>query len=192
MDLLKNLEEISKIPSDINEHLETLCEFAQGDENDSPTVVELGVRGGISTQALIAGVSQTTTGRVYSYDIQDVRPHDDPQSAIMLQRFGPLAKDKLSKWWTFKIADSLVCHDEWEDGSIDMLFIDTDHNPDQLYKELNLWHKKVKEDGVIVMHDMAVPHFRLKEAIVKFVGEHEHYEYDENTNNFGLGWLRKE
>ncbi len=114
--------------SDMQAHLPTLYEAARGN------VLELGVRAGVSTSALLTGVVDHG-GHVWSVDRDDCgavfTPHPD---------------------WTFIQADSC-------DATItvpevlDCLFIDTEHTADRTYRELMLWGPRVKVGGVILLHD---------------------------------------
>ena len=115
--------------SDIEVHLPTLYREARG------IVLELGVRYGNSTAALLAGV-EWHGGHLYSVDIMDYR--------------GVI---EANEQWTFIQADSL----DYETisphipGSIDILFIDTDHTYKRTKSELELWGNITK--GKILLHD---------------------------------------
>jgi len=177
---------LAKIPSDINEHLFTLYNNVVSDGRK--VVVELGVRAGLSTQALLTAIAQMPMAKLYSYDLDPLRPKDTPPNTTLLERI-PEAQNY--DFWDFKFGpekgNSLLVHDQWGPESIDYLFIDTEHKPEQLYKELNLWHGKVKNTGLIVLHDTIVPAFRLKEAISQFLKENANYRYMEYMYNNGLG-----
>lgn len=124
--------------SDVQDHLPTLFEAARRN------VLELGVRAGVSTAALLAGV-EAHGGHVYSVDRDDCSPvfAGHPQ-------------------WTFIQADSL---DEytisqslaWPSvdlyNGIDCLFIDTEHTETRTLAELQLWGPRVRKGGVILLHD---------------------------------------
>lgn len=118
--------------SDILGHLPRLYEMAKGN------VLELGVRDGNSTAALLAGVAERG-GHLWSVDIADyskaVKPH--PQ-------------------WTFIRADSLDVGRITGAGvpsELDLLFIDTDHTYERTLAELTTWGARVKRGGAIVLHD---------------------------------------
>ncbi len=59
-------------------------------------------------------------------------------------------------------------HTQFEDESIDFLFIDGDHNTDAVYKDLTLWYPKVKTGGIISGHDYMWVDARVKQAVDKF------------------------
>lgn len=49
--------------------------------------------------------------------------------------------------------DSLTCSDDFEDNSIQFLFLDTTHSPKHIEKELDVWLPKIKKEGIIARHD---------------------------------------
>lgn len=120
--------------SDIQMHLPLLYKGARGH------VLELGVRFGVSTITLIAGV-EVHGGHVWSVDI-------DPDC---LYRVGE------SEHWTFICADSCDAFTIDAAGlpdKLDMLFIDTEHTQDRTFRELVLWGSRVKPGGAILLHDV--------------------------------------
>ena len=48
---------------------------------------------------------------------------------------------------------SLEAHTEFEDGSLDMVFIDSEHSYEQTKAELEFWYPKLKDGGVICGDD---------------------------------------
>lgn len=115
--------------SDIEAHLSLLYREARGN------VLELGVRYGNSTAALLAGVERHG-GHLYSVDIMDCR--------------GVI---EANNQWTFIQADSLDYKtiSPHIQGSINILFIDTDHSYERTKSELELWGNVTK--GKIFLHD---------------------------------------
>ena len=117
--------------SDVQTHLPVLYEAARGN------VLELGVRAGVSTCALLAGVADHG-GHVWSVDINDCRPAIGPHPD-----------------WTFIQADS--CDEATIrpnlPGPLDCLFIDTEHTEDRTIRELRTWGDHVRRGGIILLHD---------------------------------------
>lgn len=126
-------QEVAAAPSDIQQHLPRLRREARG------TVLELGVRGGSSTVALLAGLEERG-GTLWSVDV-------DPASAGVFPSHAQ---------WRFVLADS---RDERQvagaglPDELDVLFIDTIHTYEQVRDELAVWGDKVVEGGVILFHD---------------------------------------
>lgn len=112
--------------SDINEHLDDLMALA----SQCKTVVEFGVRTGVSTSALVAGCH----GFTYSYDV------NDSAGARAIENMAP-------ERFKFTVANSL----EVDIPECDLLFIDTQHTGAQVLQELEKHHAKVSR--WIAMHD---------------------------------------
>jgi hypothetical protein len=119
--------------TDIRDHLPRLFEEARG------TVLELGVRGGVSTSALLAGVEQRG-GAVWSVDV-------DPSSSDTYPGHPQ---------WHFVCCDSRDPAPLAVAGfpsTIDVLFIDTLHEYEQVRDELSIWGPRVSRSGIVLLHD---------------------------------------
>lgn len=123
--------ELSK-DSDIRHHLPLLYALARGN------VVELGTRGGASTQALLAGVERRG-GRVLSIDVDDCAAvaQGHPQWAFL--------RGSSTDPRTVEMAQ------RWE--PVNLLFVDTEHTTEQVEAELTLWEPRVAPGGTICVHD---------------------------------------
>ena len=120
-------------PNDIRDHLPRLFEAARG------TVLELGVRGGVSTSAFLAGI-ETHGGELWSIDI-------DPTCETVFA--GHPA-------WHFVCADSrnrAAVETAGLRPPIDVLFIDTLHTYEQVRDELRVWMPAVRTGGTVFLHD---------------------------------------
>lgn len=127
---------VRSVWSDVEAHLPRLFDAARG------RVLELGVRHGVSTAALLAGVEQHG-GHLWSVDT-------DPNCEN-----NPLAGHPQ---WTFINAHS----EAWptikqamggEIEPLDMLFIDTGHTYKLTIDELNLYGPWMAKGGRIFLHD---------------------------------------
>jgi hypothetical protein len=125
--------ELSKAPSDINEHLITLRYYA----DQCSHVTELGVRKGVSTWAFLASM----TKRLVSVDVN--HPDDNGGS---LQEMREASAGAMVDF-TFILADDLSIELE----ETDLLFIDTLHTYGHLKKELELHSGKARK--YIIFHD---------------------------------------
>ena len=130
--LEEKFEQLCKNPSDINEHLPVLREYASKCDH----ITEMGVRTVISTYAFLMGRPKTLIG----YDIEEFKDEVAECKAIA-------AAAELS--WEFIVADVL----EIEIEPTDFLFIDTFHTAIQLERELKLHADKAKK--FIGFHDTA-------------------------------------
>ena len=117
--------------SDIHDHLPLLHDEAKGN------VMEIGVRGGFSTSALLAGVEEHG-GHVYSVDINPCRLFEHPQ-------------------WTFVHADSIKEVDKVKaviPTELSLLFVDGDHTYEGCLSDLEKYgHRSPK----ILIHDCDCP-----------------------------------
>lgn len=165
--------------SDINEHLPTLKEYASKCQN----VTEFGVRGVVSTWALIAGRPEHLT----SYDLSS--PGDEALCQIRMVAteagvgFLFLQKD-------VRIGPPIQ--------PTDLLFIDTFHVYEQLRRELRLHAEMVKK--WIILHDTetfgekgeAGEELGLNYAIREFLMANDDWvEFSRFKNNNGLTILRR-
>lgn len=171
-------EEKCAVPSDINEHLPTLKDYA----SKCQTVTEFGVRSIVSTWALIAGRPRQVT----SYDLNS--PGDKALREVrqIAQYAGVL--------FVFYQVDVL----KTEIASTDLLFIDTYHTYTQLRAELERHAKWVRR--WIILHDTetfgekgeANEENGLNYAIREFVKLNDAWHYrDIFTNNNGLTILQR-
>lgn len=139
-------------------------------------IVELGVREGISTRALLLGAKEGG-GTVYSIDI-------DP-----CERAKRFIKNLKLNNWVFIQGNDLDIVKSWN-KEIDLLFIDTVHDYNHVLNELIEFSKFI-EKGNILVHDSLVPSYGVKDAIKEFITKYPKWEYIELGTKYGLGLLRK-
>lgn len=120
---------------DISYHMPALRKFAA--QGKAKNILELGVRKGNSTVALLLG-AQENYSRVVSVDIER---HDWPW-------YDPL---EFQFHWEFHEQDDLMFLPT--SVPIDLLFIDTSHEADHTRKELEHFEPYMKERGMILLHD---------------------------------------
>lgn len=158
------------LPSDICEHLPTLKKYALL----SDRIVELGVRGMVSTWALLAGHPHY----MVSIDIVDPSEHGGnvEETKVMAEKEGVN--------WGFLKASSL----EIELFRHDLLFIDTIHSYEQLSRELKLHSPHTTK--YIIMHDTNMP--EMQKAIREFLTGNLDWKVKEVfENNNGLTVLQR-
>jgi Methyltransferase domain len=121
----------SSVWNDIQDHLPLLHSSARGN------VLEIGVRGGASTSALLSGVEKHG-GHLWSVDVNPCRIFEHPQ-------------------WTFIQADSIKEAEkilaEIPD-ELDVLFVDGDHSYEGCLSDLNIFGPRSKQ---IFVHDCECP-----------------------------------
>lgn len=164
----KTLQLLKQEHSDINEHLQTLYRYA----SEVDTIVELGVRTGRSTIALL-------TAHPVWMKSYDKRRHDANVSKIEDEA------DAEGIDFSFTLGSSF----EVDPPERDLLFIDTKHDYETLSKELRLHGNKTKK--YIIMHDTSTfP--GLNKAIEEFLAQHLHWRLAQRfTNNNGLTILER-
>lgn len=126
--ILEKIENLKNVPSDINEHIQTLVNYSK----ECDHVTEFGVRWVVSTWPLILHPK-----RIVSYDIR-YDPH--------IEELINIAKEYNINF-EYKLEDTLKADIE----QTDLLFIDSLHRYNQLIKELKKHNNKVNK--YIIMHD---------------------------------------
>lgn len=173
------LQEVKNIPTDINEHLDTLYNLAKECEH----ITEFGTRHGVSTVAFLAAQPK----KLICYDI-DRKPEVDLLDSM-----------KENTDFIFNQKSTL----EVEIEETDLLFIDTLHTYKQVKGELEEHPKKVKK--YIVFHDTVTFGYRdevddgeliqkrgINAAIREFLDKNTKWVIkDHYTNNNGLTVLEK-
>lgn len=86
--------------------------------------------------------------------------------------------DNVKEYVTSFRGDSKKIVENYEDDSIDFLFIDGDHSSEGFKKDLELWYPKVKHGGVFSGHDFDHPdiRFRVKEFFKEPIEELDQYQ----------------
>ena len=137
----KKYEYLCRDITDINEHLPTLCKYA----SECESVIELGVRGCISSWAFVKGLMENnkTKKQILLNDITTCDIDD------LLNVTKDLDITVNYQW----INDLELCVNE----NVDMTFIDTWHVYGQLKRELEKFSKITNK--YIIMHDTTVDEF---------------------------------
>lgn len=153
MDVIKkNFNDLSRTPSDINEHLPTLSKYA----SDCDSVFETGVRGCVSSWALLNGLVSNQNGKLKRMCCNDISECniDELKRAISIYNSEKTdAKVDLSYVWK----NNLLL--EFKEGErYDLVFIDTLHCYGQLRRELALFAPITNK--YIIMHDTTIDEFR--------------------------------
>jgi len=168
--------------SDVQTHLPTLYEHARGN------VLELGVRAGVSTSALLTGVSDHG-GHVWSVDRDDCSTvfAGHPCWTFIQADSLDLEKIRTARLQGYENSGAL----EYEDTLWDLVFIDTEHTEMRTLAELQVWGPYVHPGGLIILHDTDDPstYPGVRNAISFYCLQHglapDFYE-----GSYGLGVIR--
>jgi len=165
-------------PSDISGHLQYMHDLCV--ELEATSVVELGVRTGVSTAAFLAAMEHNG-GVVWSADINP--PRVDPEI-----RDHPC--------WVFVWGDDMELVDEAPEA--DMVFIDTSHAYQHTLDELDAYSKFARK--VILLHDTQLeqpegltdqPPFPVRKACLEWLDRNPGWAWEEFTHCYGLGVMRR-
>lgn len=153
--------------SDIKKHLPMLRDAAKGN------VFEIGVRGGVSTAALLMGVAEHG-GHVWSLDVGDCGAlyRGDPNWTFIL---GHSVSDSA------RILTTLP-------RPLDVLFIDSEHSYKLTGDELHLYGPLVRRaGGLILMHDTDLAGAGVRRALDEYAAEIERVPaYAPGDNGLGV------
>lgn len=165
--------------SDIVEHLPVLYDTVVN--SGAQTVVELGVRTGNSTAALLAAVAETG-GHLWSVDIR-----------LMPAAQQHPIETAAGSSWTFLIGDDLTVAKQFISTDIDVLFIDSSHHYEHTLAELRLYGPR---STTILLHDTELEHpdgapatdppYPVKTAVTEWCAETGR-SWRNLTNCYGLG-----
>lgn len=172
--------------TDISAHLPTLYALAIDHSSISVPIVELGVRTGNSTLALLAACAATHS-QLVSYDIDSACPENVRRTAREHTHNWPACDRAISKRWDFRALDSILAADQWSSGGfVGMLFIDTIHEYERTRDELAAWLPKLRRDAVICGHDYPDASGGVKKAVDEFVSVHHELELIVLPHDYGL------
>ena len=190
-DLEQIVNQIYITPSDINEHIPTLIEYASKCDH----ITEMGVRAITSTWAFLGAAPK----KLISYDIENPK-HYGANIDVVYE----VAK-QYGLNYEFIQADVLTLDIE----ETDLLFLDTWHSYDQLKAELDRHNSKARK--YIIMHDTTSYEYKdepltsentfkgekssgkgLWPAITEFLEENNNWEIHKRfTNNNGITILKR-
>jgi cephalosporin hydroxylase len=137
---LREIRELASHANDINEHLETM--FVESMLFQPKLIVELGVRGGVST-FVFERAAKLCNAAVISVDIEDC-------SAI----------SSYPNWHFFRGDDvefarhfQDFCHQRGILPCIDLLFVDTSHYYEHTVQEIQAWFPLLSSRARVLFHD---------------------------------------
>lgn len=116
------------------------------------TVVELGSFAGVSSElfAIHCGKLHCVDPWQPYWEINEVNKITDAENKFdnMSKNYNNILKKKMN---------SQDASNDFENFSLDLVYIDSDHSSENVEKEIKLWYNKIKKDGYISGHDFNMP-----------------------------------
>ncbi len=181
---------VQRATADISAHLWSLYWLAR--TLPIRTAVELGVRSGDSTRALLAAAEDIGIAVVYSFDMAG----DAYRVREVTEGYGLPWFDR----WICEKSDSVSAAKKFIGGDwIDMVFVDTDHSFQTTIAEIAAWHKLVRVGGIMAFHDVGLDEpgrDGVSPAIRQFLQvQGDRWTYEEHRHvaegDCGLGWMTR-
>lgn len=143
---------------DSDKHLITLFGIVLGSRAE--TIIELGVRYGDTTEALLKA-TKINNGMLHSVDIEETNFKPD--------------REYLDNWRFYK-QDAISFLESWDKkNDIDLIYIDDWHSYEHVKKELEILDSLVSPSTVILLHDL-------------MYGGTEPFYHSDLTENAGTQW----
>lgn len=183
--------------SDVVEHLATFV--AAVEELDAKKVIELGVRGGISTIAWLYALEGR--GNLWAVDTSFpcITDPNDPTDVNLLDPQRPNGIG-VQPHWIFMLGSdtSPQVLDALPSDDVDIVFIDTNHVYEDTLVELELYYPRVRRGGRIFLHDTDLfntpnavteqPEYPVLTAMKEFSDAHK-LSWNNNPACYGLGTI---
>lgn len=178
MNIDLRLAELLAEESDIRGHLARLRDLVV--ELDAQVVIELGVRTGRSTTALLAGVERTG-GLLWSCDVVNVVAGMAGLDGVVVEH----------PQWEFVHGDDLAVVAR-APRPADLVFIDTSHEYEHTRDELAAYAPLVRPGGCVVLHDTNDEWPAAQRAIFEWVDGltvRPRLEVHNHDNGLSVIWL---
>ena len=178
-------------------------------------IVELGIRHGETTRALLSGARDLVELGIRAPDgpgkLLTYRPHFVGTLGAKVTSFdidgdAYRLKDDIAPsqgyamvdaLWDCRKSDSVQAGLEWREGPVDLLFVDTAHTYQHTKMEIAVWSKWIRVGGIMAFHDTDLTDPGLdgvKPAIVDFLASHgDQWTFENHPQtghgDTGIGWL---
>jgi len=181
-------EEMKEDQVDIAYHMP----FLEAVASQASFILEIGVGwGNGSTRAFARGLKRSPAANKLHIGVDWNPVLEDPASDFERpdSDYWQLVLGKSERAWTAQKVD-LVTH-----GRVpDVIFIDTDHNYDQMSQELRVWSRLAGPSTLWIFHDtwQEGSYNRMTDAIKEYCVEHPEWEFvDYSQDSHGLGLMRR-
>lgn len=122
-------------------------------ELDFKNIVEVGVCKGVYSEVLLKANPQATV-----YGVDPFMPHNeykDYQLKTTINAYHEEAKKLLDKYPNYRLIEkmSVEASKDFEDGSLDAVYLDGNHRYEFVVADLYAWIPKLRKGGIISGHD---------------------------------------
>lgn len=131
---------------------------------DPARIVELGTGKGLSTSRLLYGLSLHEDAKVWTIDLDECKLAREYIEASLIPNWR----------YEFVIGDTVAKAEEFP-IEIDLLYIDASHSYDGVKADIIAWTPKLKQGGIVALHDYGNPLHAVSPAIDELLfedGEH--------------------
>lgn len=146
-------------------------------ENNFKTYVEVGIWKG---NTLFSIARETRDVKIYGIDNYSLKNYDgyireSSMETTNIDGFNKIKSDVVKRVAYFKnvsiiFESSLVAVKRFEDNSLDIVFIDANHNYENICADIRDWLPKVREGGILCGHDFCLAYFDVIRAVGDTIG----------------------
>lgn len=167
---------------------------------DDCKIAEIGIANGDSALYL-AGRLHDLEKKFKLYMVDDFSYGQYIQMKTVYQN---IIKSGLGEYIEVVPKESLVAVNDFNDGYLDLVFVDSSHLYEQTKQEIHAWYKKVKDGGILSGHDFfspevnkavleTIPYSITRDDIPDREFEPEDFLHTESTDhNYGVWWCKKD
>jgi predicted GH43/DUF377 family glycosyl hydrolase len=148
-----------------------------------PKIVELGVDYGFST-FVFANSLKGTNGKIYGIDLFEGDVHAGSRNTYLSVKNNIRLHDL--KNIEIIVGDFADVSQSWNEP-LDILHVDGLHTYDAVKSDFTNWSRHVKDDGIILFHDICVSEFGVKDFFKELADEYKLFF----THWYGLGIFTK-
>ena len=123
--------------------------------DDTSKVVEVGSYYGASTVMFAVSGAKVDSIDCWSNDVSDINQDGNKMDNDIFNRIEKCYDENIKNYPNInKVkSDARLVIDNYEDKSLDLVYIDANHNYEDVKKDLLMWEKKVKDGGWLCGHD---------------------------------------
>lgn len=164
-------KKLEKVPH-ISQNIDGWCNFRDFYRDiiqwipDGGTFVEIGVYWGQSFSYSV--VEALNAGKKIDFVAIDAFAWTSPEGWPMIDKFHHEMRPLAGHYRAIQGGSSETAS-QFEDGSVDFVFIDANHTREFVRDDINAWLPKVKPGGIIAGHDYNAPH-EVKEVVDEMFG----------------------